>query len=352
MSLSFKKVDLLLLTLTFLIASFGLLAIKSSTGDQFLKQFIFIILGLGFFLLISAIDYQIFRHFSIHLYLVSLGLLVLVLFFGITTRGATRWIDLGIIQFQPTEIAKPAIVLVLASFAVKNNLNQFSNLLKSLGLVLVLAVLIFRQPDLGNVAIFLFCWLAVAFTAGASFKKILSIATVIVFLLPLVWQVMAEYQKERIVGFFAPNLDPTGAGYNIIQSQIAVGSGQIFGRGLGFGTQSHLAFLPEHTTDFIFAAISEELGFFGSFLLIILFFILIYRVLKIASEADFFGSLICAGVAGLIFSQVAVSIGMNLGIIPVVGVTLPLVSSGGSSLVSTFLTIGLVSSIAMRAKKL
>jgi len=208
-------------------------------------------------------------------------------------------------------------------------------------------MLIFLQPDLGSSLVVFIFWLGIAFAAGIPKRLIAGLGLVAAALFPLSWLILKQYQKERIFSFLNPFSDPLGSGYNMIQAMVAVGSGQWLGRGLGRGTQSHLMFLPERHSDFIFASLAEELGFLGGFLLIIVYAFLLWRLLKIASQAkEKYGVLICLGVFSMIFVQVLINIGMNLGLVPVTGITLPLISSGGSSLLATVISLGIVQNIA------
>ena len=243
------------------------------------------------------------------------------------------------------------MILSLASFAQKFDLNRKKNLFFYSLITLIPVFLVFKQPDLGSATAITVIGLAIALAAGLSVRHLVSGFLLSILLLPLSFNLLKPYQQERIKVFINPFKDPLGSGYSVIQSTVAVGSGQLWGRGLGHGTQSQLRFLPESHTDFVFASIAEELGFAGSFALLLSYFVLLNRMLVIASKSeDTFAKLIVLGVFSLITFQFTVNIGMNIGIVPITGVTLPLVSSGGSSLVASLACIGLVHSVSRKMK--
>ena len=309
-----------------------------------MQQLIFSILGLFFFFIVSQLDIHALTNFSKHFYFVVIFLLITVLIVGFETRGTLRWIPLGIFNIQPSEFAKPALIIFMAKFW-SENLPSWKNILKSLVWTVPVFIFIFRQPDLGSALTILAIWIGVLFAAKISFKKIIIILLIAVLTIPLSWAILHDYQKQRIVSFLSPQSDPLGRGYNLIQSTIAVGSGQFLGRGLGRGTQSRLQFLPEFRTDFIFASIAEELGLLGSSLILSLYLFLIIYSLNLGSKiADPSSFLAIVGVVSMLLFQTFVNIGMNVGLLPITGITLPLISYGGSSLISTFICLGLISS--------
>lgn len=341
-----KSVNWPIALCTILLLSIGILVIYSSSKELAIGQGIFAFVGFLIFLFVSQFDYRSIKTFILPFYIVSIVLLVLVMVIGAETRGVLRWIPLGLINIQPSEFAKPALILILAQFWSKHHAS-WKNIFKSMLWMLPFLVLIFRQPDLGSALTILAIWLMMLFASGISLNKMLVIILLIIFVIPVSWLSLKDYQKQRINGFLDPSSDPLGKGYNLIQSQIAVGSGQVFGRGLGRGTQSRLQFLPEFRTDFIFAAIAEELGFIGSFMILSIYlFLLIYILQNTTYVFDRFGYLIIFGVATMLFFQTFVNIGMNIGLLPITGITLPLISYGGSSLIATLLALGLVASVA------
>lgn len=329
-----------------LLLAIGISVIYSSSASLAIGQIIFTVVGMMLFLAISHFDYRATINLIKPLYLISILLLILVFIIGFETRGVIRWIPFGIFNIQPSEFVKPILILFLANFW-SNNLPSWRNIFKSLLYILLPLFLIFRQPDLGTTLTIITIWLGLLFCAKISIKKMLAIALAALIFVPFGWISLQSYQKDRLISFLSPTKDPLGAGYNVIQSTIAVGSGEILGRGLGRGTQSHLQFLPEFRTDFIFAAIAEEFGFLGSALILLIYFYLIIYCFRVAQTApDYFGFLICAGVGLIMLFQTIVNVGMNIGLLPITGITLPLISYGGSSLLATFISLGLVASVA------
>lgn len=329
-----------------LLLSIGILVIYSSSKELAIFQLLFAILGLLIYFFISQFDYRSTRNLISVFYFSVIVLLIIVQILGIETRGSVRWIPLGIINLQPSEFAKPVLILLLAQFWIKN-LPNWTNIAKSLFWSAPLVFLIFRQPDLGSALTLVAVWLGMFLAARISFKKIVVLSLIALLTVPVGFWTLRGYQKERIAGFLDPESDPLGRGYNLIQSTIAVGSGELLGRGLGRGTQSRLQFLPEFRTDFIFASIAEELGFVGSMIILVIYLYLLVYCLKVAKEApDPFGLLLCLGSVSMLLFQIFVNIGMNIGLVPITGITLPLISYGGNSLIATMITLGLIASVA------
>ncbi len=329
-----------------LLLSIGILVIFSSSQILAFQQFIYALVGLFLFFFLAGFDYRILGNFTKPAMLFILFLLVIVFLIGFETRGSLRWIPLGFFNIQPSEFAKPVLIVFLAYFW-SNHLATWKNIGLSLIWTLPFLALIFKQPDLGTTLTLSSIWFILLFTSKISFKKVLMILLIIVMVVPIGWFTLRDYQKQRVSTFLSPGADPLGQGYNIIQSTIAVGSGYIWGRGLGRGTQSRLQFLPEYRTDFIFAAIAEELGFLGSMLIVLIYLYIVVYCFKVSGQSDdYFGSLVASGVAGMILFQTVVNVGMNIGLLPVTGITLPLLSYGGSSLLATLISLGLVSSVA------
>lgn len=335
-----------------LLLSFGILVIYSSSPELALQQTIFSSIGLILYFLMSLSDYRSLRGLIFPNYVFIIVLLVVVLILGIETRGSVRWLPLGFFNIQPSELAKPVLILFLALFWEKR-LPNWQNIAKSLLWTLPCILLIFKQPDLGSSLTVLAIWVGVLFAAKISYRKVLLILVITLVLSPIFWLSLHEYQRQRISSFLSPQNDPLGLGYNLIQSTIAVGSGQLTGRGLGQGTQSRLQFLPEFRTDFIFASIGEEMGFVGSLIIIFLYVYIISYSLKIAQQSsDNFGVFIVFGAVSMILFQSFVNIGMNVGLLPITGITLPLISYGGSSLIATLISLGLVGSVARFRKRI
>lgn len=329
-----------------LLLSLGIVVIYSSDPRLALQQILFALVGLALYWFVSLIEFESYNSYTRYLYFGVLALLLVVFVIGIETRGSLRWISLFGLQFQPSEFAKPILILFLAKFW-SGNRASWKNIFKSLGLVLPFLALIFKQPDLGTALTVLAIWLSMLVGANVSLGKLVAMAVSLVTIMPIGWNFLREYQRLRILSFLSPTQDPLGNGYNVIQSTIAVGSGELFGRGLGRGTQSRLRFLPEYRTDFMFASIAEEFGFVVSVVVLALYGIILGRSLKISQDASSrFGNLLVFGVLGMLFFQIVVNIGMNIGMMPITGITLPLLSYGGSSVIATLISLGLVASVA------
>lgn len=328
-----------------LLLTLGIAVIYSSSPSLAIQQGIFALVGMGLYFILKSFDYRSLTSFIKLAYFITILLLVVTLILGYESRGSVRWIPLGFFNLQPSEIAKVVLMLALADFWRKN-LPGWKNILKSFLILLPMAALIFRQPDLGTALTVSFIWLSMLIASHISFKKISLMAIVLTLVTPVIWLLLRDYQKQRIYSFISPTSDPQGIGFHVIQSMIAVGSGGIFGRGLGRGTQSRLQFLPEFRTDFIFAFIAEELGLVGSMLVIGLYSYIFYCLYKVMTQSsERFGELIIIGVVGMLFFQIVVNIGMNIGVLPITGITLPLLSYGGSSLITTLICFGIIASI-------
>jgi rod shape determining protein RodA len=353
---SLKQFDWVLLLSTLLLICFGILMILSTTlgeagsYDLPIRQGVFALVGLTFLFTINRFDHQIWRPLSLLFYLASVALLVLVFTYGVAAKGSVRWIDLGIFRFQPSELVKISTILLLADFMATHNMKKLGNVIISALFAVIPAGLVFLQPDLGSSLVLLAIWLGMILLTEVPKKFFLAVGLSVLVILPFAVNFLQPYQRNRLVSFLDPSIDPLGAGYNVIQSTVAVGSGGLFGLGFGRGTQSHLNFLPEHHTDFIFATMAEELGLLGALLLLILLVTILFRLLKTIGRVGFFGSLTLVGLFVLVAFQAAINIGMNIGIAPVTGITLPFVSYGGSSLITLMVGIGLAESI-IRTRK-
>jgi rod shape determining protein RodA len=354
-----RSADWLLLLAVFTLVLLGLSAIYSVELSQeagtFLnlkKQGIAVMVGAVFFLLLTFSNYKLLQNYSLALYCVSVGLLALVLLFGETIRGSTGWFVFGGVSFQPVELMKVSLIITLSTYFSRRAVRPLR--LRSLwesGLMVLLPVgLVLLEPDFGSASVLLGTWFLFLVFVGIPWRYLVSIVLLFAVLFGASWFFLFEdYQRSRIMTFLEPSLDPLGQGYNVTQAIIAVGSGGLFGSGLGFGTQSQLKFLPESQTDFIFAVIAEELGFFGVLLILLSFGFLFYRLGRHALYAhDDFTAYMVLGTGAVFFLQFLVNIGMNLGLFPVTGIGLPLVSYGGSSLVAMLLMMGIVESIAIR----
>jgi len=357
----------IILILALFIALLGILSIYSSTYQKegsmwqliYKRQVLWCFIGLVFFLVISGSNYRRLWDWTYILYGVVLGFLLLVFILGSIRLGAQRWLRFAWFNFQPSEFAKLVTVIFLAKYFSRksaSDINLSSNsfgivrgLLLPFAFVAIPIVLIMEQPDLGSAMMIFALFVAMLYAAGVKLKYILTFMIMGILPLPFLWNFLRDYQKERLMVFLNPNIDPLGAGYTIIQSKIAIGSGNFFGKGWLAGTQSQLRFLPESHTDFIFATFTEEWGLLGAGVLIILYYLLIRQGFIIAQRTqDSFGRLLALGISLMLSIQVSVNIAMTLGLAPVVGIPLPLMSYGGSSVVITFTALGILVNIDKR----
>lgn len=358
----FKKklasIDWVLLLLASIIVVASLVTLYTFDGSQnfFNKQIVFFVIALVFFFLGSVIDLSLFRttHVAFLGYLFFIGILLALFIFGHTAKGAQSWFSIGQFAFQPTDFMKIATILVSAKFFSRRHveIKHFKHVAVSIVYMLIPFMLIFLQPDFGSAIALFLIWFGMILFSGLSKKHIIMFSIIGLSLFVFLWGfVFKEYQKNRIRNFINPTLDIKGTGYNAKQSIIAVGSGQVIGKGIGYGTQSRLNFLPEHETDFIFAAYAEEWGFVGSVLLILLYTFLLLRITMTALYAqNNFEILILVGIVIFFLSHLLINIGMNIGIMPITGITLPLMSYGGSHLLAEFFALGLVSSAYSRRR--
>ena len=328
------------------LSSLGLLVLRSIAPDLIVAQLSFYAAFVVVFLLFSALDYRIFSSLSWPVYLISIIFLITTLFFGISTRGAVRWLQIGNFTLQPSEIIKPFLLMTFASLAASKNPRRLWWMLAA-GFVPLL--IIFIQPDLGTCLVLLVGFLTSLTVVIPPRKMFVALLAGLILIMPVYGFILRDYQRQRLITYVNPYSDPLGNGYHIIQSLIAVGSGGLFGRGLGLGTQSQLRFLPEHHTDFIFASVAEELGFAGSVVIISLFLALLWRIYRISqTTVDNIATVFCLSIASMLTFQIFINIGMNIGLVPVTGITLPFVSSGGSSLISLAIMMGMVNSVSNR----
>lgn len=336
--------DWWLITPPVLLSVLGLVVLRSIAPEQLLQQTIFFGISTFVFIFFSLTDYKIFFALYLPIYLLSIIFLLTPLIFGVHSRGALRWLQFGTLTVQPSEIIKPFLMIAFTMAALK--LKK----LYLLGLFFLPAVIIFAQPDLGTTLVIGVGWLTV-FLTKISVRWIMVLGLIFILLIPSGWLLLKSYQKDRIYSFVNPYSDPLGRGYHVIQSTIAVGSGQLFGRGLGHGTQSQLKFLPEHYTDFIFASLTEELGFIGGLLIILLYSITLIRIYHLSRyTSNPAAAMFCLSNLALLTFQIFVNIGMNMGLAPITGITLPFLSYGGSSLLSLAINFGLLSSISREIK--
>lgn len=352
--------DWVMITAVFILVASGIAVIYSTTygsadtRDLALYQGIFALMGLAAAVGLSLIDYRVFKNYFFILYIVGIIFLVSVLVLGKTVFGATRWIDIGFFRFQPSEIFKLILIVFLAK-TLSDNMNELNlkKIITIIVLVLIPVGLVLIQPDLGTALVYLAILIGMLVAAGIRKIYLFGLGLAALVASPIAWLLLKGYQKQRILTFLNPAGDPFGAGYNVLQSIIAAGSGQWFGYGLGHGSQSQLNFLPIKHADFIFAVFAEELGFVGVLILLLVFVLLIIRIIRVAKIAsDNFGMLIAVGIGIMLIFQILVNAGMNIGIMPVTGIPLPFVSYGGTSLVTNLAAIGLLFSIVLRRRRL
>src|SRR3954447_15783851 len=355
--LSPRDIDWTVLLIVLLICGVGVLQIYSATRDTdytsaWWKQVIYVLGGLIFMWVALTVDYHTMLHYVPVLYIGSVGALLVTYLIGEKAYGSKRWIPVGFgVHLQVSEFVKLVIILLVARYLTELRTDELEirEMLKLAGLVLIPTALVMKQPDLGTSLTYVAVLIACAFLAGLRWKYVAVIAIVTVVVLPVSWQFLNEYQKGRIVSFMDPERDPQGKGYQMIQSQIAVGAGGMFGKGVTKGTQTQLRFLPVPHKDFIFSAFAEEDGFVGVVVLLSLFFVLVMRIIQNAQTApDRVGMYLCMGVAALLLFHILVNVGMVAGLIPVTGIPLPFMSFGGSSVWTFFLALGLVNNVRLR----
>ncbi|MDD5495471.1 MAG: rod shape-determining protein RodA [Candidatus Omnitrophica bacterium] len=357
-----RELDKALIVAVFLIAVIGIITIYSATharGSTPYESYVFrqmnwLLIGGLLLIVMIQISYQRFIDMVYLLYSFNVILLALVLVMGNARLGAQRWFSLGSFAFQPSEFIKLSLILALSSYigSKKEEMEHAGSLVVPLLLLFIPFILVLMQPDLGTALMLIPITLVMLFVGGVRIKYLLTLTALGLLSLPVFWHFLRDYQKQRLLVFIDPNIDPLGAGYTIIQSKIAIGSGGLFGKGWLSGTQNKLNFLPERHTDFIFSVIGEEWGLFGAMALALLYIFIVKRALNIAFLTnDMYGRLVATGVALLISFQVIINIGMTIGLMPVVGIPLPLVSYGGSSMLSTFIAVGLLLSVGMRRSK-
>lgn len=358
----FKNFEWGILICTIILLAIGLVALFSATQnsdyEEFKKQIMWIGISIPVIVVVIFVDYEILAKISPVIYGLSLISLVAVLFTE-PINGATSWFNIGPFSFQPAEFAKIAVVLFIANVIVKlqqkgrDEINRFCKLGIILATVAVPTLLIIKQPDYGTALAFLVALIFMLYVAGINKKYIITAVLLVVILVPLAYFfILPDHAKARIDVYLNPNLDPRGDGYNIIQSKLAIGAGQIFGMGLFKGNQTQLGYLYPKTTDFIFAVISEEMGFVVAGAIIVLYVILITKSIQVAKTAkDDLGSYIATGIVGIFFFHMLENIGMTMGLLPITGIPLPFVSYGGSSMLTNLTLIAILLNISTRRKK-
>jgi rod shape determining protein RodA len=352
-----RSADPILLVTSLALTAFGILAVYIAGSDDreayALNQSLGFVFGLAAAVPLALMDYRRLKGYLPLLYGITIVMLLAVLVMGISAKGAQRWIDIGPVQVQPSEFAKILVVVVLAGYFADHRLSENTTFLKAVGILSIPGLLVFAQPDLGTALVFGAIFFVMAFVGGAKLYQIgaLIVSAVAVAALALKLGILEEYQIARLTAF----LDPTGISdesYQVFQSKLAIGSGGVTGKGFDATTLANLGFLPEDHTDFIFSNLAERTGFVGGLLLLGLFFILVWRMLHVATVArDRFGVLIAVGIATIFLFHIFVNIGMTMGLMPVTGIPLPFISYGRSNLVISVISLGLLQSVAIRSKR-
>jgi len=352
-----KNLDWILIASSFLLIGFGLLSIYSSSlgkndFSNFKKQTVFFVIGVALMFFLSFFDWRTFRENSsliLALYFICLAALAGLFFFAPSIRGVKTWYKIGDFSLDPIEFTKIVLIILLAKYFSMRHVEMYRvrHILFSGFFTFLPAVLIFFQPNLGSVLILISIWLGILIISGIRLRHFLILLLCAFLVFALSWSfLLKDYQKIRVISFISPQIEPLGINWNQNQAKIAIGSGKIFGQGIGQGSQTQYGFLPEPQTDFIFSAIAEETGLAGVSFLLLLFLILIWRIFKIAlSSQTNFSRLFSAGLAILFISQIFIHVGMNLGLLPIIGISLPLVSYGGNGLISLLMGIGILENI-------
>lgn len=342
--------DVPLLVGLLVLSAVGLIVLYSASGqnmDVIVRQSIRLAAGFGILLVLARVPPQQFARWTPWVYGIGVILLIAVLIMGEIGKGAQRWLNFGVVRFQPSEMMKVVVPMMVAWYLAENPLPPSRRAVAAASLIIIIPTfLIIRQPDLGTALLVASSGIFVLLLSGISWGLVASVVGLLATAAPVLWYFLRDYQKQRVLTFLNPESDPLGAGYHIIQSKIAIGSGGIYGKGWLNGTQAHLDFLPEHSTDFIFAVLAEEFGFIGILLLLAIYFFIVARGLYISTQAQSsFNRLVAGSLVLTFFVYVFVNIGMVTGLLPVVGLPLPLVSYGGTSLVTMMSAFGVLMSI-------
>jgi rod shape determining protein RodA len=360
-----RAYDVQLAIYALLLAGLGLAMSYSSTvvtgvspldpSSNFLRGLVWSAIAVVVFISATLFDYKWLKTFAWPIYFVNLGLLALSLVIGTGVGGSARWIAIGPLQFQFSELAKILMIVVLANYLAERH-DRLGSLRVILGACVLMVptwILVMLQPDLGTSLVLAGILAGMLFMSGASMKWLTIMAGLVIAMIPIAWTyILRDYQKLRLTSFLNPASDPQGSGYQLLQSQIAVGSGGVFGKGLTNGTQDTLAFLPVGDTDFAFARLAEELGFIGAVLVFVLFVVLLWRVLMSGYRSqDRFGTIFAAGIGSMLLFQLVVNVGMVIGLLPITGIPLPFITRGGASLISLAIGLGILQSINIRQSK-
>ncbi|MFQ3549400.1 MAG: rod shape-determining protein RodA [Armatimonadota bacterium] len=359
-----KNFDWWIFFATLGLIGFGCLMIYSASMGNAMsisyieRQLVWAAIGLICAIFVASIDTSFYHRHTSKLYIITIIMLILVLVIGDSSKGAQRWIGYGSLRIQPSEFAKITMIVAMSVFVVTRlrTIRTIKTFLLSLVYFMVPMLLIFKQPDLGTSLVLIAIWMTILFIMGTDLKNIGLFILAGIVLFSAGWTIpgiMKDYQKKRIITFLNPSVDPTGSGYHVTQSRIAIGSGQLYGKGYLQGTQRKLQFIPEQHTDFIFTVVGEEMGFVGASFVLLLYFIILWRAVVIMlTTEDTTGRAITAGVVGMFVFHIFVNIGMTLGIMPVTGVPLPFMSYGGSALLANLLAIGLLEGVSLRRHRI
>jgi rod shape determining protein RodA len=364
-----RHVDYLLLLATGGLVAYGLWVLESVTRNDIagdpdyyvFRQVIYVVVGAVLLAIAAAVDPDVYRRVQWPLYAVSIGLLVSVFVLASEVRGSKRWIEIGFFNFQPSELGKLVLIVVLAGWVAerRHRVSEWGTTLGVLGISLPMMILVFKEPDFGTTLIYAAILLGALFFGGTPWRHLavlaivagLAAAALLWFLPSAGVDVLEPYQRERLIGFVDPDIDPSGSTYNVNQSITAVGAGGLDGRGEANATQTKFNYLPEHSTDFIFSSLAEQRGFLGASILLLLYAVIIWRATKIVSVAkDLFSAILAGTVVFALLIQLFINVGMTIGIAPVTGIPLPLVSYGGSSLITTLVMIGILESVHVRGR--
>lgn len=340
-----------LLIPVFVLIVLGLATLFSINIAYFKNQLTYLIISIFAFIFFANVNYNVFKQYFLPIYIISLIILIFVLLLGIESRGALRWVDIFGLRIQFSEILKPFLAVSFSSFLSSAKNLSLRSFFRTLCFLFPITLLVYIQPDLGNALIYLLVVIFTLIVFGFPFWWFIFGFFVVLVAFPFLWQILHEYQRQRVLTFLNPAEDPLGTSYNIIQSIMAVGSGMLLGKGLGEGTQSSLRFLPERHTDFIFATLAEEFGFVGALVILLAFAFLLYKIFLIfRNSQEKFCKIFSSCCFFLILIPLFINIGMNVGLIPIVGVTLPFISYGGSSILASFILLGFLSSISKNLK--
>lgn len=347
----FPRIDWWLMVPVAVLVSLSLVTLLSLNPAFFKSQLISLCIAFLAFLFFSQINIDLLKQLKVPIFILSLVILIITLAIGIESRGAVRWIDLFGVRWQSSEILKPFLAVAFAAVVSQQKYPSVKWFLLNMLFIAPIFLLVYYQPDLGSAILYAFAAFFALLVNGYPLKWFAVLVSPVILLSPIIWTFLHDYQRQRVITFLNPQADPLGVSYNSIQALIAVGSGTFLGKGLSEGTQSGLRFLPERQTDFIFATIAEGLGFLGAMIIIAAILFLCYRIYLIFSRTnDSFVRIFAAVTFGFILIPAFVNIGMNIGIVPIVGVTLPFVSFGGSSLLSNFIFLGILSAMSTSRK--